>query len=304
MQLSVIIVNWNAREFLARCLETVFASEFDGDFEVIVVDNNSPDGSVEFIRERYPRVKVIANRDNPGFARGNNQAIREARGEYILLLNPDTEIKPDTLQVMADFMRERPDCGMAGCKVLNPDGTLQPACRRSIPTPADAFFKLAGISRLFPRSPRFARYNLTYLPEDRLCAVDAVSGSFLFTRREVVEKIGLLDERFFMYGEDLDWCRRAQQAGYRNYYVPAASIVHYHGQSSAKRPLRTAYYFYQAMYLFYCKHAAPRWTWPLVKAASLLAFLLALPKTCWIHHRRRVSFAGDGRSRTMKELSE
>ena len=293
MQLTVIIVNWNAREFLERCLKTVFASRFNGDFEVIVVDNHSSDNSVGFIRENYPQVRVIANRDNVGFARGNNQAIRESRGDYILLLNPDTEIEPDTLQVMVDFMNERPECGMAGCKVLDHDGTLQLACRRTIPTLSDAFFKLAGFSRLLAHSPRFSRYNLTYLPSDQVTPVDAVSGSFIMTRKEVVEKIGLLDERFFMYGEDLDWCWRARQSGYQNYYVPETSIIHYHGQSSKKRPVRTAYYFYQAMYLFYCKHTAPRWAWPLVRAAALLAFLLALPKTILTQNKRRINFPGE-----------
>lgn len=289
MRLTVIIVNWNAEEFLGRCLGTVFASVFNGDYEVIVVDNHSTDNSVQFLRENYPRVRVIANRENVGFARANNQAIQESRGEYLLLLNPDTEIETDTLQVMVDFMDERPDCGMAGCRVLNPDGTLQLACRRTIPNLSDAIFKLTGVSRLFPRSARFSRYNLTYLPADRVSPVDAVSGSFLMARKETVNKIGLLDARFFMYGEDLDWCRRSRQSGYLNYYVPGTSILHYHGQSSKKRPFRTAYYFYQAMYLFYCKHTAPRWAWPLVRATSVLAFILTLPKMIWTQKKRRVN---------------
>ncbi|NLY39599.1 MAG: glycosyltransferase family 2 protein, partial [Firmicutes bacterium] len=220
MKLSVIIVSWNCRDLLARCLDTVFASKLERDFEVIVVDNSSTDGTAAFVQETYPQVKLIANRENAGFARANNLALRQARGELILLLNPDTELQADTLQVMVDFMDKHPECGMAGCKVLNPDGTLQLACRRNIPGLADAFFKLSGISRLFPRSRRLARYNLTYLPADRVAKVDAVSGSFLMTRRAVMDKIGLLDERFFMYGEDLDWCWRSVRAGYQNYYVP------------------------------------------------------------------------------------
>ncbi len=299
MRLSVIIVNWNAKEFLERCLKSVFASEFKGDFEVIVVDNNSSDNSVAFVRENYPCARVLANRENTGFARANNQAIRESRGDYILLLNPDTEIRKETLQVMVDFMDRRPECGMAGCRVLNPDGTLQLACRRNIPTLADAFFKLIGISRLFPRSARFSRYNLTFLSPDVMTRVDAVSGAFLMARRETVEKIGLLDERFFMYGEDLDWCWRSRQAGYVNYYVPDTAIVHYHGQSSKKRPFRTAYYFYQAMYLFYCKHSAPRWAWPLVRAASLAAFAVALPKTVWTLKKRWSQSPGAGAGQWM-----
>lgn len=294
MRLTVIIVNWNTKEFLGRCLSTVLASIIKGNLEVIVVDNHSSDNSVDFISKNFPSVRVIANRENVGFARANNQAIRKSCGEYVLLLNPDTEIEADTLQIMVDFMDERQDCGMAGCKVLNPDGTLQLACRRNIPSISDAIFKLTGISRLFPNSPRFSRYNLTYLPSDQVSPVDAVSGSSLMTRKEVIEKIGLLDERFFMYGEDLDWCWRAGQAGYQNYYVPYTSIIHYHGQSSKKRPVRTAYYFYQAMYLFYCKHSAPRWAWPLVRAASILVLIPALPKILWIQQKRRKSIVNEG----------
>ena len=289
--LTVIIVNWNAGDFLDRCLGTVYAGNLNENLEVIVVDNNSTDRSAEVIGEKYPQVKLIGNRQNVGFARANNQALKEASGDLVLLLNPDTEIEPDTLRVMADFIRNRPDCGIAGCKVLNPDGTLQQACRRNIPTMADAFFKLTGLSRLFPGSPRFSRYNLTFLPADQIAAVDAVSGSFMMARREVVERIGLLDDRFFMYGEDLDWCLRARQAGYQNYYLPATSIIHYHGQSSRQRPLRTTYYFYQAMYLFYCKHTAPPWSRPLVRLATVLAFLAALPKVFWLNCKQGAYFA-------------
>ena len=220
-----------------------------------MVDNSSTDGTASIVRI-ITRRSVIANRENAGFARANNLALRQARGELILLLNPDTELQADTLQVMLDFMDKHTECGMAGCRVLNPDGTLQLACRRNIPGLADAFFKLSGISRLFPRSRRLARYNLTYLPADHVAKVDAVSGSFLMTRRAVMDKIGLLDERFFMYGEDLDWCWRSVRAGYQNYYVPDTSIVHYHGGSSKKRPLRSAYHFTRP----YARQAfRPRW---------------------------------------------
>jgi GT2 family glycosyltransferase len=295
VKLSVIIVSWNCRDLLARCLDTVFASKLERDFEVIVVDNSSTDGTAAFVQETYPQVKLIANRENAGFARANNLALRQARGELILLLNPDTELQADTLQVMVDFMDKHPECGMAGCKVLNPDGTLQLACRRNIPGLADAFFKLSGLSRLFPRSRRMARYNLTYLPADRVAIVDAVSGSFLMTRRAVMDKIGLLDERFFMYGEDLDWCWRSVRAGYQNYYVPDTSIVHYHGGSSKKRPLRSAYHFYEAMYLFYDKHFAPGWARPLVWLAAMALFILGLPKMLWRSRGRRAA-AAQGRT--------
>ena len=195
----------------------------------------------------------MENADNLGFAAAVNQGIRASSGKYILLLNPDTVLSPDTLQVMWDFM-ENGECGVAGCRVLNPDGTLQLACRRNIPTPMDALYRFTGLSKLFPNSPRFSRYNLTYLPEDQLTVVDAVSGAFLMIRRDVVEQIGLLDERFFMYGEDLDWCFRAKKAGYSVFYVPDTSITHYHGQSSRQRPVKSTIDFHVSMLLFYNKH--------------------------------------------------
>ena len=254
MDLSIIIVNWNAGAFLPGCLESIKSSLFRAQYEVILVDNASTDGSIAVAQKRFPKTVIIENPDNLGFAAAVNQGIRVSSGKYILLLNPDTVLSPDTLQVMWDFMEKNKECGVAGCRVLNPDGTLQLACRRNIPTPMDALYRFVGLSKLFPNSPRFSRYNLTYLPEDRLAAVDAVSGAFLMIRRDVVEQIGLLDERFFMYGEDLDLCLRAKKAGYAVFYVPDTSIIHYHGQSSRQRPVKATVDFHVSMLLFYNKH--------------------------------------------------
>ena len=252
--LSVIIVNYNVREFLHHALVSLRTAAQGIRTEFIVVDNASDDGSVEMLRRRFPTVRVIANRTNIGFARANNQAIRTARGEYLLLINPDTVVQEDTLRTLLEFMRTHPETGLVGCKVLNPDGTLQLACRRSIPTPWIAFTKISGLSTLFPRTRLFGRYNLTYLPENDTYPVDAVSGSFMLVRSSVVDEVGGLDEQFFMYGEDLDWCYRITQAGWSIEYVHTTSIIHYKGESTRRSSIDEIRTFYSAMHLFVRKH--------------------------------------------------
>jgi len=255
VDLSVVIVSYNVRRFLEQALRSVFAALEGLEGEVWVVDNASSDGSVQMVREQFPQVKLIANEENVGFARANNQAIAQARGRYVLLLNPDTVVRKDTFRIMVKFMDEHPEAGAAGCKVLNPDGTLQLACRRGFPTPMVAFYKIVGLSSLFPKSRRFGRYNMTYLNPDEVAEVDAVSGSFMMVRREVVEKVGVLDPSFFMYGEDIDWCYRIKQAGWKVYYVPYTEIVHFKGESTKTVPrVRNQVEFYRAMYLFVRKH--------------------------------------------------
>jgi len=264
LDISVVIVSYNVRRFLEQALRSVFSALEGLEGEVWVVDNASSDGSVRMVREQFPQVKLIANRENLGFARANNQAIAKAKGRYILLLNPDTIVRNDTFKVMINFMDEHPEVGAAGCRVLNPDGSLQLACRRGFPTPAVAFYKIVGLSSLFPKSRRFGRYNMTYLDPDEVAEVDAVSGSFMMVRREVVEKVGALDPEFFMYGEDIDWCYRIQQAGWKVYYVPYTEIVHFKGESTRTVPkVKNQLEFYRAMYLFVRKHLGrhlvPRW---------------------------------------------
>ena len=261
MDLSIIIVNYNVKEFLENALVSIERALRerlrDGrtiEGEVIVVDNASDDGSVELVRKRFPHVHLIENKENVGFARGNNIALAQARGRYILLINPDTIIQEDTLQVMIDFFDERSDVGVAGCKILNPDGTLQLACRRSFPSPWVSFTKTTGLSAVFPRSKLFGRYNLTYLDPNQTYEVDAISGSFIMVRREVYECVGGLDENFFMYGEDLDWCYRIQKAGWKIFYVSMTQIIHYKGESSRRSDFDELKTFYRAMHLFVEKH--------------------------------------------------
>jgi hypothetical protein len=257
MTLSIVIVNYNTEKLLKSCLESVYAGSNGTPLDIWVVDNNSRDNSVATIRSLFPRVKVIENQSNVGFSRANNMVVSQSRSDFILLLNPDTVIIGDAIERVVKFMRGHPQVGIAGCKVLNRDGTLQLACRRSIPTPKVAFYRLTGLSKLFPKSRTMAKYNMTYESPDQMHEVDAVSGAFLMIRRQVVEQIGLLDERFFMYGEELDWCLRAKRAGWAVVYYPEAEIVHYKGESTKYNSRRASYEFYRAMYLFHKKHFAP-----------------------------------------------
>lgn len=256
MDISVVIVNYNVREFLNNALIPLFKSLEKFTSEVFVVDNASDDGSVELIQKNFPQVHLIANTTNVGFAKANNQALALARGKYILLLNPDTLIQEDTFENLIHFFEANTQAGMVGCKILNPDGSLQLACRRSFPTPWTAFTKTFGLSALFPKSKIFAKYNLTYLDPDQTCEVDAISGSFMMLTKKVYENIGGLDETFFMYGEDLDWCFRVQKAGYKVYYVPTTSIIHYKGESTKRSDIDELKVFYNAMRLFVRKHHA------------------------------------------------
>ncbi len=254
--LSIVIVNYNTEKLLRSCLESIYSGANGTPFDIWVVDNHSRDHSVAMLKSRFPRVKVIENPANVGFSRANNLVVSQSRSEYVLLLNPDTLILGDAIEQTLKFMKTHPKIGIAGCQVLNRDGTLQLACRRRIPTPEVAFYRLTGLSKLFPRSRVMARYNLTYQSADETQEVDAVSGAFLMIRRQVIEQIGLLDERFFMYGEELDWCLRTKQAGWSVMYYPQARIIHYKGQSTQSNSRRAAFEFYHAMYLFHRKHFA------------------------------------------------
>ncbi len=254
IDLSIIIVNYNVKEFLLNLLQSIRNAMNNFAVEIIVVDNASDDGSIELLKEKYPDVKLIVNEKNVGFGAANNQALQIARGKYFLLINPDTIIKENTLNEMISFFRRTPGAGIAGCKVLNPDGTLQLACRRGFPGPWTSFTKVMGLSRIFPNSKLFARYNLTYLNENQTYEVDAVSGAFMMMRRELYEKIGGFDQQFFMYGEDLDLCYRSQKSGYKVYYLHTTEVIHFKGESTKRSSLDETKVFYNAMHLFVRKH--------------------------------------------------
>lgn len=277
--LSIIIVNYNVRDFLHHALVSLKKAMKGIRGEIIVVDNASDDGSIEMVRRRFAKVHLIANKTNLGFARANNLGLKRARGKFLLLINPDTIVQEDTLRVMVKFFAENPDVGLAGCKILNPDGTFQLACRRSFPRPWVALTKMTGLSALFPRSRFFGKYNLTYLNPDETYELDAVSGSFMMVRREAYEQVGGLDEDFFMYGEDLDWCYRIQQAGWKNYYVHSTQIIHYKGESTKRSDLNEIRTFYQAMHLFVQKHlSGSRMFAFLIRAAISVSSRLAMIK--------------------------
>lgn len=268
---SVIIVSYNVSALLDQAIEAVKRAVQGLSVEIWVVDNASPDDSVAMVQERHPDVHLVANADNPGFGRANNQAMKQAKGMYFLILNPDTILQEDFLIVMKRFMETHPDCGAVGSMILDPDGRFSPTCRRAFPRPSVALWRIAGLSRLFPQSRIFGQYNLTYLPEDQITEVDALSGSCMVVRKSAVlgnesghHAAGLFDPSFFMYGEDLDWCYRIQQAGWKIFYTPETRVLHYKGESTDKNDLRYVRLFYGAMAVFMEKHFAGRYARPLV----------------------------------------
>lgn len=258
VDLSVIIVNYNVEYYLEQCLHSVRRAAEEVSTEVWVVDNNSVDGSVAMVREKFPEAKLIANKENIGFSKANNQAIRQATGRYILLLNPDTLVEEDTFARCVAFMDAQPDAGGLGVKMIDGHGRFLPESKRGLPTPAVAFCKIFGLSALFPRSRTFGRYHLGYLSSEETHRVDVLSGAFMLMRREALNKTGLLDEAFFMYGEDIDLSYRITQAGYHNYYFPETRIIHYKGESTKKSSVNYVFVFYQAMVIFARKHFTAR----------------------------------------------
>ncbi len=254
MKLSVIIVNYNVELYLKQCLLSVFKSR-NIDFEVFVVDNNSADLSCEMVKKEFPQVKLIANKDNPGFAKANNQALAMAQGEYMLLLNPDTVVAEDTFENTCRFMDEHPDAGALGVKMLDGYGGFLPESKRGFPSPFVAFCKIFGLSSLFPKSRLFGKYHLRYLNENECHVIDILAGAFMLMRSSTLWKMGFLDETFFMYGEDIDMSYRVTLAGYKNYYLPER-IIHYKGESTQKDTLKYVKIFYESMLIFFKKHYA------------------------------------------------
>ena len=263
--LGIVIVNWNTRDYLRRCLQTVFCSEGDFTCEVVVVDNGSSDGSAQMVAAEFPQARLISGHGNVGYPRGNNLGLRllgfrDMAGDtlpgaprYALLLNPDTELPPGALAAMLAYMDAHPEVGAAGPKLVLPDGSLDLPCRRSIPTVEVSFWHVTRMGRLFPGSRRFARYNLTFLDEDETAEVGAVVGAFMIVRREAIDEVGLLDEAFFMYGEDLDWCKRIGEAGWKVMYYPGVEVLHVK-RAASRQSKRARLEFVRAFLIFYRKH--------------------------------------------------
>lgn len=254
MKLSVIIVNYNVKAFLEQALLSAQKAAQKVPTEIFVVDNDSVDGSVEMVREKFPDVKLIANKKNVGFSAANNQAILESKGDYVLLLNPDTVVEESTFEKVVAFMDAHPDAGGLGVRMIDGKGKFLPESKRGLPTPAVAFYKMCGLSKLFPKSKVFGRYHLKYLSEHETNEVDVLAGAFMLVRNETLDKIGLLDETFFMYGEDIDLSYRITQAGYKNYYFADTTIIHYKGESTKKTSVNYVFVFYRAMVIFAQKH--------------------------------------------------
>lgn len=254
MKLSVIIVNYNVEYFLEQCLQSVFNAAKNIETEVYVVDNQSVDGSLQMLAQKFPQVHVIANSENVGFAKANNQAISVARGEYVLLLNPDTLVEEETFEKALAFMDKTADAGALGVKMINGNGEFLPESKRGLPVPSVAFYKIFGLAKFFPKSKKFGYYHLTYLDNAEINPVEVLSGAFMLIRNEILQKIGGLDESYFMYGEDIDLSYRITQEGYKNYYFPETQIIHYKGESTKKSSLNYVLVFYKAMQIFAKKH--------------------------------------------------
>lgn len=267
LKLSVIIVNYNVQHFLEQCLHSVRKAAVGIDTEVFVVDNNSVDGSLDMVRAKFPEVQIIANKDNVGFSKANNQAIRVAKGEYVLLLNPDTVVEENTFRKVIDFMDSHPDAGGLGVQMIDGKGNFLPESKRGLPTPSVAFYKIFGLSRLFPRSKTFGRYHLGFLDRNETHPVDVLSGAFMLLRKKALDKVGLLDEDYFMYGEDIDLSYRIILGGYKNYYFPDTRIIHYKGESTKKSSVNYVFVFYRAMVIFAKKHFSQ-------KNAKMFSFLI------------------------------
>ncbi len=278
-KVSIVIVNYNVCFFLEQCLCSVQAAINGIDAEIIVVDNCSTDHSVEYLQPRFPDVRFIENTQNIGFAKANNQAIKECRGEYILVLNPDTVIGEESIRTLCFFMDEHEKAGAVGVKMLDGCGVFLPESKRSFPTPWVSFCKLFGLSKLFPNSRQFARYYLPYLNPDRQHRVDVLAGAFMFIRRAALEKAGLFDEAFFMYGEDIDLSYRISQSGYVNYYLPER-ILHYKGESTKHKEIKYIRTFYNAMLIFYQKYY-PRSGWFMRFTVNIAVGIKAFWSACF-----------------------
>lgn len=278
--LGIVIVNWNTCDLLRKCLQTVFASQ-GLRFRVLVVDNNSPDDSAAMVKREFPEAILLQNEANEGFSLANNRGLRylgfgqPSRADaprYALILNPDTEVPPDAFAKMVAFMDANPSIGAAGPRLELEDGSLDLACRRSFPSPAISFYRIVGLSRLFPKSRIFGRYNLTYLDPDELTEVDSVVGAYMQVRREALEQAGLLNEQFWMYGEDLDWAYRIKQAGWEIWYNPAVTVLH-RKRAASRKNRRAQQEFHRASLMFYRMHyrkQTPLWLHLLVLSGLIL----------------------------------
>jgi len=254
LQISIIIVSYNVCDLLFECLISIKKALQVYRSEIVVVDNASSDDSVKMIKQHFPDITLIENKNNRGFAGANNQALEIVKGNYVVLINPDTIVQEDVFSGLFEFMEANTDAGCATCKLLNPDGSFSIDSRHSIPTPSAAFWKFIGFDKLFPDNSVFAKYNLTYLNKEKTYPIDAVSGSFMFLRKTAIDQVGMFDEDYFMYCEDIDYCVRLNKSGWTNYYVPVSNVLHFKGESSKKNYWKFVKNFQRSLYVFYKKH--------------------------------------------------
>jgi GT2 family glycosyltransferase len=254
MKLSIIIVSYKTPEVLDLCLNSIRESNLHFDFEVCVVDNHSIDKTIDLLRNSYPWVKVIENRTNIGYGAANNIGINATTGSYLLFINPDTLIPRDAIEKLITYLDQHSNAGAVGPKIIRKDGRFDKACRRSFPTPEVAFYRLFGLNKLFPKSTKYNSYNYEFVSEDKEMAVDSLMGACMLIRRDVLEKIGLFDITYFLYGEDLDLCYRIKQAGWEIRYYPEVTVIHLKGESTRKNLSRSIYEFYRSMYIFHNKY--------------------------------------------------
>lgn len=255
MDLSIIVVSYNTKNLTTQTIQSVVSTlKNNVDYEIIVSDNNSTDESIEFLKNKFPQVKIIENSSNLGFAKANNIAIKQSTGKYVLLLNSDTLVKDNCIQICLNYIDKHIDVGALGCKVLLENGLLDHACKRGFPNPKASLWYILGLHKVWPKNKEFGAYTLSYINENSISEVDSLTGAFMLLRKEVIDKVGLLDENFFMYGEDIDWCFRIKEAGWKIIYYSDAEIIHLKGGSSKKKRLKTIYEFHRAMILFYNKH--------------------------------------------------
>jgi len=254
MDLSIIIVNWNTKNLLKNCLKSIFNTLKKVNYEIFVVDNASTDGSVNMIRSIFPNINLIINDKNDGFSKANNQALKKSVGRYVLLLNPDTVVLDNTLDEMVKFLDEHPEAGVSTCQVKYGDGRIQFTSGRHFPDIFTELFAATRLSMFFPKNRITGKYMMTYWDHNDTREVDVISGSFMMVKRLAIEQIGLLDERFYMYSEDVDWCFRIRKAGWKIFYVHHVGIIHYAGQSSAGNSREVRAKEYISIYIYFKKH--------------------------------------------------
>lgn len=280
-ELSICILTLNSVEYIRKCLKSIQQFPPDGGYEILVADNGSNDGTVPMLQHEYPAVKIILNKENLGFTKPNNQMLRQAKGNFLLLLNPDTLLTEDCFNPQLDFLKANPDVGISIPKVLNADGSFQKQSRRGEATPIEVIGYFFRLGKLFPKNKPLNGYLVSWLPENEVAEVKAVSGSCMFIRRETWEQVGDFDERFFAYQEDSDYCRRARQKGWKIMYVPISHIIHYGGEGGSKaQPIKSIYQWHRSYFLYYRKHFAKghfflfNWFYYLLMAAKLALALL------------------------------